>query len=451
MAALTQVYRCEKELHKDRTGVVYQVTDSSKTFYAAKSSYSSVGRWSVKEYLRTIRRLGIKHDYIVTCLDKFSDPQRGACNLGACLLLDYMPFGTLGSLNSINLQDLKGILQQSLQALQYLHDEKGLTHGNITPNNILVQSVAPILKIKLGDVVLPMQDMVLFSQTFNGIPKYDAPGEAITPPADIWELAAAMCVAIDHEPMYSKHLRREDWAKRWLDEIQCEAEGAYGSMVPLLKQMLSINPSHRPSAGKCLSDLSLQRNTSPGTNTMNLDSGISSRWPRNFTFDVPPHPKPPSPQAFTEKSESWSVNMWTGEPSKKKVRFSCTPSPVKNPPRRTIESTKNLKPADINLSNVSHPSRSKREVLRLKIAPSRLAHMDDYQMTQAKTDRDEGDKSPQFAPRPSDAELEKLRLDVCKLRVSSGGDDGSQMRKRRRSPIVAQASCDSSFADDEMC
>lgn len=153
---------------------------------------------------------------------------------------------SLTDLDNTTSQDLKGILQQSLQALQYLHDEKGMTHDNILPDNIFVQSKVPNLKIKLGDLAPPIQEICSRLQTFYGTPKHDAPerlfGRA-SPPADIGSLSTVACAAIKCEPVYSVYFDSDEWATKRLDTVQAEVKGPCSPVVPLLKRMLSIKLS----------------------------------------------------------------------------------------------------------------------------------------------------------------------------------------------------------------
>jgi serine/threonine protein kinase len=93
--------------------------------------------------------------------------------------MDYVPEGDLGGLVAArgNLAELsaKSLATQMLSALKYLHD-KGITHRDIKPDNILVQSFNPF-HVKLTDFGLSkrIENDDTFMRTFCGTLLYCAP------------------------------------------------------------------------------------------------------------------------------------------------------------------------------------------------------------------------------------------------------------------------------------
>ncbi|KAL8941344.1 MAG: hypothetical protein Q9211_001865 [Gyalolechia sp. 1 TL-2023] len=432
-------YRCVKWVDSDKTGAVYKVSDLAGKLYVAKTSYSS-GRWDVKDYLQTVRYRDIRHEHIATFLDTFCDGH-GA----EFIVVDYMPFGNLTHLDEISPHELSIILRQSLHALQYLHDEKRMTHHNITPSNILVHSRPPSLKIKLGDFCLPMQAECSMLKSFYGVPQFDAPegflGQAASPPADIWSLAAVACAVTNRLPEYSVHLRSEEWANRMCDAIQTEANGLHDPVVPLLKEMLSLNPLDRPSARGCLSHRSLQQYTSV-ENMVESKSGLAKAWPQDFTFGVSSDIQP-SRQALAGDPKS------SGRPANKQ-RFSSSPDHLESLAAgpKTLPKGSDYDPK-VCESDIPYTNRTKSKVIKLRLKRLKGAGIDPYRKTRANSDQGQGDESPQFAPPPSPEELDKLRHDVHQLQIATGGEGRSRTRKRGRSPTIT--SDRSSQADDEMC
>ncbi|KHJ31293.1 putative protein kinase [Erysiphe necator] len=95
------------------------------------------------------------------------------------IIMEYVPGGDLGNFisqyGSLQEHNVKMIAVQLLSALRYLH-QKGVTHRDIKPDNILISSYSP-LEVKLTDFGLSkmIESEETFLRTFCGTLLYCAP------------------------------------------------------------------------------------------------------------------------------------------------------------------------------------------------------------------------------------------------------------------------------------
>lgn len=94
------------------------------------------------------------------------------------IIMGYVPEGDLGAMiqggESLPESTVQSIAWQTLQALDYLHRKK-ITHRDIKPDNILIQSRDPI-HVKLSDFGLSkIVNEQTFLNTFCGTLLYCAP------------------------------------------------------------------------------------------------------------------------------------------------------------------------------------------------------------------------------------------------------------------------------------
>ncbi|KAK8125079.1 Serine/threonine-protein kinase RAD53 [Apiospora kogelbergensis] len=96
------------------------------------------------------------------------------------IIMEYVPGGDLGKLvqenNAITEPYVKIIARQLIDAVGYLHDNK-ITHRDVKPDNILIESTSPELVVKLTDFGLSkmVDTEQTFLKTFCGTLLYCAP------------------------------------------------------------------------------------------------------------------------------------------------------------------------------------------------------------------------------------------------------------------------------------
>lgn len=170
------------------------------------------------------------------------------------LIMDYAPLGNLLHQEGFSLCETVVMLEQQLQAVEYLH-ANGITHRDIKPENILIDSRYPELNTKLSDFGLSSDRSQL--KTFCGTKLYVAPevcnkGTQYTNAVDIWSLGV---VALQLAYRLPKQPRKWD-AREWTDRVYYHARNQGGRLATLLQKMVVLLPSGRTSAERCLMDMS---------------------------------------------------------------------------------------------------------------------------------------------------------------------------------------------------
>jgi len=148
---------------------------------------------------------------------------------------------------------VRSILNQSLQALQYLHD-LGIMHRDIKPENILVATKEPL--IKLADFGL--SSLQRLPESFCGTADYAAPEiyegkgkrrKTYSNRVDIWALGV-----VAYKLLGCLSRGRKKTQSEWYRHIWSSLEPKGQPIFLLLKKMLAKDPLQRPSAAQCLQD-----------------------------------------------------------------------------------------------------------------------------------------------------------------------------------------------------
>lgn len=170
------------------------------------------------------------------------------------LIMEYIPLGSLLQQERFSFPETLTMFSQQLQAVKYLHG-MGITHRDIKPENILIESRNPTLNTKLSDFGLSSDRSQL--QTFCGTQLYVAPevcsqGKQYTNAVDIWSLGV-----VGLQLAYSLPKQRRKWdAREWTEAVHRHARDQRGRFAALLQKCLLLAPSARPSAERCLVDMS---------------------------------------------------------------------------------------------------------------------------------------------------------------------------------------------------
>ncbi|KAI4086604.1 MAG: hypothetical protein LQ344_007416 [Seirophora lacunosa] len=183
------------------------------------------------------------------------------------LATEFFELGSLADLKDVSAEEMGVTLSQSLQALAFLHDKKKMKHGNIKPTNILVQSRAPALFIKLSGLLLTPQYVYLEKKSFYGRGPYTASDMHFswegTTANDIWALGVVGYEMIYHPGPFEDCVSL-DWPTVVNAAVNSETSKAPSAQL-LLRRMLKMKATERSSAKECLLDPWLRSFSSPSS------------------------------------------------------------------------------------------------------------------------------------------------------------------------------------------
>lgn len=258
--AIKEKYFVDRKLGSGAFGEVFKLLDKRLQPYAVKHikgfSSSASGSMSNKS---TTNEINILKNLSHPCIIKFVDIIRHGDG-GASIILEFMAGGDL--LNRIVNHPLKrltedqarGMFYQLTHALQYLH-QKGITHRDIKPDNVLLLDNSDDTLVKLSDFGLSkvVTDGTVL-KSLLGTPNYVAPEIINTTKlkeynnkVDIWSmgvmlfamLSGTLPFAEDYGDIQAQILKGKfNFSANCWQQVSSDAK-------EMIKRMLTVNPQKR--------------------------------------------------------------------------------------------------------------------------------------------------------------------------------------------------------------
>ncbi len=259
-------YELKNELGRGKTGIVYEaIKPSDKQVFAVKILHPNLTlEEQVPSYLdKKLEQISrLNHPNIVQILDY------GQAEGRYYIVSPKMPYGSLmdqiAQYGALNQLQAKAILENVLYGLQYLH-QLGLSHGNLHPGNILIdsQGVARISDFGVSELMSEAQDLQAQSGGNKperlGKPGYIAPelrrGNHPDPQSDIFSLG---CIA--HEMLTGKRPfeaeRPDQFQEQGLQPKLALSDELSQEWRAFIEKCLAVDPLERyRSAGAAFEDL----------------------------------------------------------------------------------------------------------------------------------------------------------------------------------------------------
>ncbi|KAL8962161.1 MAG: hypothetical protein Q9193_001391 [Seirophora villosa] len=237
-----------------------------KNLFISMTQATEFSMTSEEAYSDRLLKAFLEAEHIVHAVGLLYDSQYPEFG-SEILATEFFELGSLADLKDVSAEEMGITLSQSLQALAFLHDDKKMKHGNIKPTNILVQSRAPALFVKLSDFLLTPQYVYLEKKSFYGRGPYTAPDMFFSwagPTAsDIWALGVVGYEMI-YYPRPFEDCVDDDWPTVVNAAVNNDTSKAPSAQL-LLRRMLKMEATERPSAKQCLLDPWLQSLSSPSS------------------------------------------------------------------------------------------------------------------------------------------------------------------------------------------
>ncbi|KAI9764643.1 MAG: hypothetical protein M1840_008140 [Geoglossum simile] len=211
------------------------------------------------------------------------------------IVMEYMEYGDLtGYLNkhgALSEPMAQEVARQILRGLEYVH-RKMVTHRDIKPDNILIQSLDPIV-VKLSDFGLSKRvDDSTFLKTFCGTLLYCAPevyhertseniprrslGDRYGQSADMWSFGAVLFVLLCNKPPFAgkeqPRLMLDFITTQPVDVQPLRECGVSTRGITFVKRLLNVRSDLRPTETECLRDPWLNDGTYPSNDSEMADA-----------------------------------------------------------------------------------------------------------------------------------------------------------------------------------
>lgn len=249
-------YFVGEKLGSGAFGVVFKVLDRKSNPYAVKyvkghSMMSQTSDMVSDNEIKIMKK--VKHVCIIKTIDIIKS------HLGACLVLEYMSGGDL--LNRILASPEKRLTEeqsrcvfyQMTEAVNYLHN-KGITHRDIKPDNVLLKDHGEFTLVKLSDFGL--SKLVIegtYMKSLLGTPTYTAPEVlrtdvvTYTSKVDVWSMGVMLFAMLSGTLPFAEdygNIHKQITLGRYAFLAECWKEVSQ-SALKLIKKMLVVQPEIR--------------------------------------------------------------------------------------------------------------------------------------------------------------------------------------------------------------
>ncbi|EFC48149.1 predicted protein [Naegleria gruberi] len=264
---ISQRYKNMSKIGQGGFGSVFRATDSRNNHEKALK----VMKFTSFEDLNSIMKEGaqlmnINHPYILKVNEFFVDNDQLLC-----IDMDYYEKGDLTNL--IKCEGycseiiVRKILDQSCQALDYIHSSMSLIHRDIKPNNIFIKSIDENdVHIIVADFGLARQNQGSVNVSYCGTPLFMSPemsvGGKYNSTTDIYSLGVTIyqIMSKDTDTSISQlyMMKETETVKEFLKEKLTNAGKYSQDLIDLTISMLAKDYQSRPSAKAILDHLEKQ-------------------------------------------------------------------------------------------------------------------------------------------------------------------------------------------------
>jgi anti-anti-sigma factor len=260
-------YRIEERIGENEVGAVLRATDTRLNRSVAIKTLASINQSASNRFMSQAQRMAqLNSGSIVAIYDV--DEEKGV----VYQITEYVAEPTLrDALNQAEPSDWRAIALEILRALEYTHG-KGIVHGNLKPENVLLSSPAKLTDFGLRWIEEGQN--LLETSLLLGTPDYLAPeqilGQAVEPRADLYAVGVIMYEMFTGQRPFTgesasvlqQHLEQPPCPPR---ELRPELSR---SLEHLILRLLAKNPEQRYATAAQTRRvlLRLGQNESPGNN-----------------------------------------------------------------------------------------------------------------------------------------------------------------------------------------
>ncbi|WP_327089464.1 serine/threonine protein kinase [Nonomuraea sp. NBC_01738] len=200
----------------------------------------------------------LRHPGIVTIFDVVEEDGT------PWIVMDLVLADSLAALGRLPESRVVPLALQLVDALRTAH-AAGVIHRDVKPANVLVTPTGQVVLTDFGIALTPGDPVLTSTGALIGSPAYIAPerlnGAPATPAADLWSLGATLYTAIEGHPPYPQP---DPLAVLAAVLTQHPAPTRRARLLaPVIRGLLTRDPSHRLTADACTRLLTALANTPP--------------------------------------------------------------------------------------------------------------------------------------------------------------------------------------------